>query len=251
MIHIQRPPDPGVLDSVRSTGIAAAHVAAREGDALDLSGYEHAKPELFRMQHNKCCYCEKLEEQAKYRDVEHYRPKATYWWLAWTWDNLLFSCIDCNREYKRDQFPLALGSVPLVADQAPPGGELPLIIDPTDGIDRTAEVEFRREKLQSVERWKPYGVTERGRTTIRVCGLDRPALLDLYGRHVNEAVRPRLQPVFAAAEAQNVKAVISAWSTATRSLLAPTRPFRALAHDALAALAGPLCKRYQLTLRRP
>jgi hypothetical protein len=43
-------------------------------------------------------------------DVEHFRPKGAvkdddehpgYWWLAMAWDNLLPSCIDCNR--KRNQ----------------------------------------------------------------------------------------------------------------------------------------------------
>lgn len=49
-------------------------------------------------------------------DVEHYRPKGEveddpahtgYWWLAMRWDNLLPSCIDCNR--RRRQVTASLG----------------------------------------------------------------------------------------------------------------------------------------------
>jgi hypothetical protein len=107
VIRIERRTEPGELAGARERGLAAAREALRTGARLELSGYDVAKAALADMQHGKCCYCEKREEQPKYRDVEHYRPKVTYWWLTWSWDNLLFSCMDCNREHKRDQFPLA------------------------------------------------------------------------------------------------------------------------------------------------
>jgi len=84
VIRIERAPEPSVLIAQRGEGLAAAREAHRLDTAIDFSGYGEVKDELFAMQHRKCCYCEKLQEQAKYRDVEHYRPKSRYWWLAWT-----------------------------------------------------------------------------------------------------------------------------------------------------------------------
>lgn len=42
----------------------------------------------------KCAFCEQKVEQYH---VEHYRPKATYYWLAFSWDNLMLSCPTCNQ----------------------------------------------------------------------------------------------------------------------------------------------------------
>ncbi|MBO9452694.1 hypothetical protein J7426_20660 [Tropicibacter sp. R16_0] len=62
------------------------------------------------MFHGKCAYCETFYSAAQPMDVEHYRPKGAvsedddhdgYWWLAMKWDNLLPSCIDCNRKRKQ------------------------------------------------------------------------------------------------------------------------------------------------------
>lgn len=41
----------------------------------------------------KCAFCEQKEELTH---VEHYRPKDIYYWLAFSWDNLLMSCPTCN-----------------------------------------------------------------------------------------------------------------------------------------------------------
>jgi uncharacterized protein (TIGR02646 family) len=45
--------------------------------------------------HHKCAYCEQKVESY---DVEHYRPKKIYYWLAYSWDNLLFCCEKCNQK---------------------------------------------------------------------------------------------------------------------------------------------------------
>lgn len=43
----------------------------------------------------KCAYCEqKLLDAPKH--IEHYRPKDLYYWLAYSWDNLLLCCGSCN-----------------------------------------------------------------------------------------------------------------------------------------------------------
>lgn len=107
-------------------------------------------------------------------------------------------------------------------------------------------------KVQRKERWQPFGLTARGARTIAVCGLDRPGLLTSYTDHVVREVRPKLEPLFAAAKAGDAKGVVKAWSSAKRSLLHPARPFRALSYDAMDVLV-PLVMReaYNLGLERP
>jgi len=52
----------------------------------------------------KCAYCEqKLLDAPKH--IEHYRPKNIYYWLAYSWDNLLLSCGSCN-SMKSDNFEI-------------------------------------------------------------------------------------------------------------------------------------------------
>lgn len=253
MIRIDRAAEPVALAAVRKDRLASARSAIASGTKIDFTDYDIVKGDLAAMQHNKCCYCEKREEQPKYRDVEHYRPKSLYWWLAWTWENLLFACIDCNREQKRSQFPQEPSSTPLVAEQAPPAGEKPLVIDPSDpSVEPTMEITFMRERIQGKERWVPRGTSARGRKTVEVCGLDRPNLLDLYADHVSHAVRAKLGSFVTADAEGNAQAAFKAWETARRGLLARERPFRALSHDALNVLVPRATReRYRLVLEAP
>jgi uncharacterized protein (TIGR02646 family) len=41
----------------------------------------------------KCGFCEQEIEQY---EIEHYRPKKTYHWIAFSWDNLIVACQKCN-----------------------------------------------------------------------------------------------------------------------------------------------------------
>ena len=57
---------------------------------------------LNEIYHLKCAYCEqKLLDAPKH--IEHYRPKKIYYWLAYSWDNLLLCCGSCNSA-KGDRF---------------------------------------------------------------------------------------------------------------------------------------------------
>ncbi|MEA1982662.1 MAG: HNH endonuclease [Campylobacterota bacterium] len=57
---------------------------------------------LNNIYHLKCAFCEqKLLDSPKH--IEHYRPKATYYWLSYSWDNLLLACGSCNSS-KGDRF---------------------------------------------------------------------------------------------------------------------------------------------------
>ena len=66
------------------------------------------KYSLEKLFFNKCAYCETNYSIIQPVDIEHFRPKASvkvgkkvvskgYYWLAACWENLLPSCIDCNR----------------------------------------------------------------------------------------------------------------------------------------------------------
>ncbi len=65
-----------------------------------------AKDQLKTETHGKCAYCEADTQVVAHGDVEHYRPKSKYWWLAYCYDNYLFSCQICNQSFKSDNFPV-------------------------------------------------------------------------------------------------------------------------------------------------
>jgi uncharacterized protein (TIGR02646 family) len=63
----------------------------------------------------KCAYCESYYGATQPVDIEHFRPKGAvlvngkpvgrgYYWLAADWENLLPSCIDCNRPRTQEIF---------------------------------------------------------------------------------------------------------------------------------------------------
>lgn len=129
----------------------------------------------------KCCYCESRVTHVSYGEVEHYRPKAAwqqrhktrlnrpgYHWLAYSWNNLLWSCKVCNGSYKRNLFPL---SDPDSRDC--PGRDLaneqPLIINPSSQ-DPRLHIRFVHEVAQPQ--------SEAGERTIEVLGLNRSELCD-------------------------------------------------------------------------
>ena len=72
----------------------------------DSSFWKEAKAQLLIESNNKCAYCETPTRVVAYGDVEHFRPKSIYWWLAYSYENYLPSCGACNQEYKKDLFEL-------------------------------------------------------------------------------------------------------------------------------------------------
>nr|WP_128798646.1 hypothetical protein [Corallococcus coralloides] len=197
------------------------------------------KHDLWIQQAMRCCYCES-QIQPDYNDVEHFRPKARadrlngkvdagYWWLAWTWQNLLFSCAICNRSAKNDLFPLEHGSVPLLAEAQPPGGERSTLIDPCDE-DPVESIHFVFNGLH----WQPVGRNGnvRGQRTIEILKLDRPDLLTIYDAHVDHQVKPRVDAVRDAIRRADVPLIKTAWHR-VRGLLSPRMQFVALTFDAI------------------
>lgn len=92
--------------------------------AFDASEWKAAKNALKKDSAGKCAYCEAPTDVVAHGDVEHFRPKSTYWWLAYCYDNYLFSCQICNQSHKKDKFPIsgALAAAVEMPD-LPPGDE--------------------------------------------------------------------------------------------------------------------------------
>lgn len=90
-----------------------------EGKNFDFGVYSsgEVRQALADLFHGKCAYCESRYAGTQPMDVEHWRPKGGfvdendpakdrlvwpgYFWLAADWENLLPSCIDCNRKRKQ------------------------------------------------------------------------------------------------------------------------------------------------------
>jgi hypothetical protein len=69
--------------------------------------WQVSKPLLKRESFDKCAYCEAIVPAVAHGDVEHFRPKSLYWWLAYCYDNYSFACQLCNQTYKNDNFPIS------------------------------------------------------------------------------------------------------------------------------------------------
>lgn len=152
MRRVARPPAPAVLEGAESVGgrerkkaiefFAKPENAEKTFNTFAAYKHEAVKEALDVAFAHKCAYCESQIGQTQPLDVEHYRPKSGYlegkelkkpgyYWLAATWENLLPSCIDCNRERKQivegtrrlsgkeSQFPIVAGS----KRATQPGGE--------------------------------------------------------------------------------------------------------------------------------
>jgi len=74
---------------------------------IDGQYWKQAKAQLRREAGGKCAYCEADTAVVAHGDVEHFRPKDVYWWLAYCYDNYLFSCQICNQSFKGANFPVA------------------------------------------------------------------------------------------------------------------------------------------------
>ena len=74
--------------------------------------WSKAKAQLRLESSNKCAYCEADTAAVAHGDVEHFRPKSEYWWLAYCYDNYTFSCQICNQTYKSNLFPIVGKKLP-------------------------------------------------------------------------------------------------------------------------------------------
>jgi hypothetical protein len=141
-------------------------------------GHEDVKSELIALQNGKCAYCEGKFSAFAYGDTEHYRPKGYsqqkvggktlrpgYYWLAYEWTNLHYSCEKCNRQRKRNVFPLRNPALRARCPADDIGVEGPMLLDPTGTRDPADHIRF----IGAV----PEPLSDVGRTTIELYFLDR------------------------------------------------------------------------------
>lgn len=142
--------------------------------------YKDIKAALLPIYHNKCAFCETIVEQLH---VEHYRPKrGGYYWLAFSWDNLLLACPTCNTN-KGSDFPLENEDRKISYEENPDvlrnintisssydAIERPLLINP-ESVDPDIFSALCFNQDGSV-----WSENNRLSKTIELCGLDRVAL---------------------------------------------------------------------------
>jgi uncharacterized protein (TIGR02646 family) len=84
---------------------------------------------LLAMHGHICAWCQ-CDLQVFPGDVEHFRPKSLYWWLAYDFGNYLLSCSNCNRR-KGVSFPLLGDWQCTWSDRKRLHEEFLLLLDPT------------------------------------------------------------------------------------------------------------------------
>lgn len=251
MILINRGDEPAELKTLRVKKLAALRALGREPTSDDIDGYRGKEDcvakALSRAQHKKCCYCEgRLKTQ--FNHVEHYRPKGRavrepgcnlrhgYWWLAFTWENLLFSCSSCNSPGKGDQFPLLDGSTSLTAEQAPPGGEMPLLLNPGSNINPVEHIVFILESVSAQAgepQWRAHARNNSpwGGKTIEVCKLNTQDLLENRAIHIETVIQKQVNAINDAIATKKIKSIRAQYDRAI-SMLAPSNEYVALSYDA-------------------
>ena len=146
MIKIERGKIPRgtALDKKRKGELSAIRKLAESGNLRSrhfkkIWSDPKVKKFLYESQHGKCCYCERKHDEKRVSDVEHFRPKAEveeaedhpgYWWLAYSWENLLIACKTCNEEYKKSKFPLKDESKRAYTERFDIDKEEPIMINP-------------------------------------------------------------------------------------------------------------------------
>lgn len=267
MIGVNRGAEPKSFTTMRHRKLAAARLAHSADPGLPgfvFDGHKVARPFLYAAQHGKCAYCEAPTGEEE-QPVEHFRPKdgaqrdpddpastdpTRYWWLAWSWENLLFACTTCNgRSHKGNHFPLAGGaplqilSFDLTAEQAG-------LIDPAteDPLLHIRWIPLDRTPTPSKWRWFPAHRTERGRLTVRIFKLRQ--LEDLASKWVSSQILEDLDCLRAQIPT-DLPAAEAAWGRLTRRLFAPTVGWHALSWCALEELFPADRRPAGWTLARP
>ena len=176
-------PESLVVDDKQSTHKRRKQLIAK-GEYIDNNDYNFRyklpdiKEKLNSLYYHKCAYCEDHAEQTH---VDHYRPKKEYYWLAYSWDNLMCSCPTCN-QFKKNDFRIKgikavapkttddLSGINVWSSQKYDRQEKPLLLNPERD---TIEDVFSFDKEGHIR-----GIGERATYTIDTCHLDRKELVD-------------------------------------------------------------------------
>lgn len=154
-------------------------------------GHHTVKSKLKAAQNNKCCFCEK-DLSDEYGAIEHFRPKGGYhsirgtkikkpgyYWLAYDWKNLYFSCSGCNsKSGKGNLFPLQDELARAKSHCDDYRRETPLLLNPGGRKNPKNHIVFKNEY--------PAGKTIFGRKTIEICRIDRDSLNDMRRKLISD-----------------------------------------------------------------
>lgn len=284
MIRIARGTERPELAKARSKRLGAAmnaynqHGSGSRELTATLIGYDPpaVKKTLYLAQAKKCAWCERRRDYSS-SPIDHYRPKdgawrhdrgqpvrvdrGHYWWLTWTWTNLLFVCPRCNdRGHKASFFPLVPRSRALAVPRRPYRGrfdkvfdsssERPLLIDPAvdDPLDHITWKPFQTRLARKDWKWSPSGLTPRGTKTIGILKLDEIA--DELENHLRTAVLPSLEELEGHFRAGRRAKGTARWKTLLTNVLAPGSPLSAATWCAL-EIWMPATQRNRLGLEHP
>jgi hypothetical protein len=268
LIRVERSSEPPALARARARRLEKAaraydeHGAPSPALAEELDGYDagDVKKLLYADQRKKCAWCECRRDFSS-SPVEHFRPKdgawrtlpeepkvsstGHYWWLTWTWENLLFSCPRCNdRGHKANYFPLVPGSsealapprplpAPLPSPLVDVTAEQPLLLDPAVDVflDHVQWMPSNHHMARRLWIWTPTALTERGRATIKILKLTE--LADEVQQHLVDHVLPKIEEVEQHLRGKRTKQAAASW----QSVLALLEPDRSLTAATWCALS--------------
>ncbi|GHC08816.1 hypothetical protein [Thermomonas carbonis] len=235
---------------------AAAFAAGIKYDSFVAYKSKDVVHALRAMTNGKCAYCEFNYSPGGPEDVEHFRPKGAiltqagvklsgYYWLAAVWENLLPSCIDCNRarthEFenqaegvsgKANKFPIKDEQHRWV-DPAVSVTEECLLLNPCE-VDPSLHIEFIENGLIRPRTAANNQESILGRTTIEVLGLSRRALVQdraFVDRMVRSFIVSAIEAcdkelmTTDASEKAGWHALAVSWLTAAKAYLEPERPY--------------------------
>lgn len=253
MILVCKPDAPTRLETagIVQTKKDCAAYAANTNDYLNgtrkfkfertIYGHDSVKDTLRKVQHKKCCFCEGQFEAFAAADVEHYRPKGAvqqdenssrlipgYYWLAYSWDNLYWCCQVCNRENKKNFFPLANPTKRARSHTDDIATEKPLILNPGGPEDPRRHIKFRDAIA--------VGSTKAGRKTVEILDLNRGSLVEERLTRLNElSLRLKIVEIFAKKPAPNSAQLLKKARRDLTSAVRPAAVFSAMAADFLAS----------------
>lgn len=149
------------------------------------------REKLVSIYNHKCAFCEQKVEQY---NIEHFRPKKIYYWLAYSWDNLILACHYCNNykgidfeiEGKRAKCPKLkeLKGINTISSRKYDFQEHPKLINP-EKTDPKPYLVFEKDG-------RITSMNEKFRYTIDTCKIDRKYLndsrrkiIDKFKREIN------------------------------------------------------------------
>ncbi len=155
--------------------LAKKYPSENAGRADSRYKYKDIKKAIFDLYRGKCAFC---EQRIEIGHVEHFRPKNIYYWLAFSWDNLLWACSGCNT-HKSNIFDLDGQRI-----TTPPAGfaDINTISATYDATEKPKFIHPEREDAEPLLAFQKDGLVKsddpRAQYTIDTCHIHRKRLND-------------------------------------------------------------------------